>query len=490
MTVSYSTCNVLCTTCAFTLYPSSPSDLYGAVTDPLIITRTIVTGTNAPLIHRLLYLLTYFIRCSEIEPNSAVEFKRASVFEESDKYHDSRAGSTITVTDDVISQTSNSVKASQTSVDLPLIKPHPFSFGLNSVSNSLRSLNDTDSVTDPPTTPGGSVGSSQCCFDNINTSTSSQYDVKRDDRSYPLKGRHKGGVSVDHAQSNAPELVTFTRHSPSHPNNSHNFSSYGKPKCTCSVDSNDSCVSEAATDSGQFSDAELHVYQQRTNRECLTHSNHPTATAFTHDSLTSPPTNYPYYGGSLPCNVTGFFGNTVSRVTSSHDKLHCLLQASPSVPPSAPPHVIPGINITSSFDSENIIHCNSSGHFRSTPHTHTARHNASSTLVTGSSSSPLGHCSSTPNMRDSSKDTILTTGTPLAHNKSWTGLPLLEGACTELSDSVCQLDSDNCHEDSREGEDEPMSLKVGRSTKYRLHLVYTVYMYMYNVVFYYLLSVR
>ena len=427
------------------LHPSSSSDLYGAVTDPLIITRTIVTGTNAPLIHRLLYVLTYFIRCSEIEPNSAVEFKRGSIFEESDKQHESRAGSTITVTDDIISQTSNSIKVSQSSVDLPLIKPHPFSFGLNSVSNSLRSLNDTDSVTDPPTTPGSVSSSSRCCFDNVNTSISSQY--KRDDHSCPPRARHKGVVSADHTQSNAPER---THHSPCHafsPIDSHNFSSYGKPKCTCSVDSNDSCVSEPVTDSGQFSDADV---CQRTNRESLIHSNHPPTTAYTHDSLTNPPTNYPYYGGSLP---TSSLGNTVSSV-ASHDKLHCLSQANPSFHQ----HVIPGINITSSFDSNNVVRCNSSNNFRSTTHTSTARHNPSSALVI---SSPLNHCSSTPNMRNSSTDTLLTTsGTPLVHNKSWTGLPLLEGACTELSDSVCQIDSDNCHEESQE-EDEPMQLKVG-----------------------------
>jgi hypothetical protein len=43
-------------------------DLFGAVTQPLKVTRTIVTGQSYTLVCRLLYLLTYFIRCSEIQP--------------------------------------------------------------------------------------------------------------------------------------------------------------------------------------------------------------------------------------------------------------------------------------------------------------------------------------------------------------------------------------------------------------------------------------
>ena len=54
------------------LSPSLPlltsRDLYGAVTTPLRIARTIVTGQSASVVCRLLYLLTYFIRCSEVQP--------------------------------------------------------------------------------------------------------------------------------------------------------------------------------------------------------------------------------------------------------------------------------------------------------------------------------------------------------------------------------------------------------------------------------------
>ena len=38
------------------------SDMFGAVTQPLKVTRTIVTGQSYTLVCRLLYLLTYFIR--------------------------------------------------------------------------------------------------------------------------------------------------------------------------------------------------------------------------------------------------------------------------------------------------------------------------------------------------------------------------------------------------------------------------------------------
>ena len=42
-------------------------DLCGAVSDPLTVCRTIVVGKSSSLVRCLLYLLTYFIQCSEIE---------------------------------------------------------------------------------------------------------------------------------------------------------------------------------------------------------------------------------------------------------------------------------------------------------------------------------------------------------------------------------------------------------------------------------------
>ena len=44
------------------------SDLLGAVGYPLKISRTVVSGQSLSAVSRLLHLLTYFIRCSEVEP--------------------------------------------------------------------------------------------------------------------------------------------------------------------------------------------------------------------------------------------------------------------------------------------------------------------------------------------------------------------------------------------------------------------------------------
>ena len=45
------------------------SDLYGAIGFPLKISRTVVVGKKADLVNRLLYILTYFIRCSDVNEN-------------------------------------------------------------------------------------------------------------------------------------------------------------------------------------------------------------------------------------------------------------------------------------------------------------------------------------------------------------------------------------------------------------------------------------
>ena len=44
------------------------SDLFGAVSNPLKFSRTVVTGLSGSQVSQLLYLLTYFIRCPEVEP--------------------------------------------------------------------------------------------------------------------------------------------------------------------------------------------------------------------------------------------------------------------------------------------------------------------------------------------------------------------------------------------------------------------------------------
>ncbi|CAG5117099.1 unnamed protein product, partial [Candidula unifasciata] len=45
-------------------------DLYGAIGLPLKISRTVVVGKKADVVKRFLYILSYFIRCSEVQENS------------------------------------------------------------------------------------------------------------------------------------------------------------------------------------------------------------------------------------------------------------------------------------------------------------------------------------------------------------------------------------------------------------------------------------
>ncbi|XP_074003386.1 folliculin-interacting protein 2 [Numenius arquata] len=44
-------------------------DLYGAIGSPVRLTRTVIIGKRKELVQRLLYVLTYFIRCSELQEN-------------------------------------------------------------------------------------------------------------------------------------------------------------------------------------------------------------------------------------------------------------------------------------------------------------------------------------------------------------------------------------------------------------------------------------
>ena len=43
-----------------------PGDLYGAIGSPVRLSRTVVVGRRQEMVQRLLYVLTYFIRCSEL----------------------------------------------------------------------------------------------------------------------------------------------------------------------------------------------------------------------------------------------------------------------------------------------------------------------------------------------------------------------------------------------------------------------------------------
>ncbi|XP_073432777.1 folliculin-interacting protein 2 isoform X4 [Dendrobates tinctorius] len=47
-------------------------DLYGAIGSPVRMTRTVVAGKRKELVQRILYILTYFIRCSELQENHLV----------------------------------------------------------------------------------------------------------------------------------------------------------------------------------------------------------------------------------------------------------------------------------------------------------------------------------------------------------------------------------------------------------------------------------
>ncbi|XP_021013497.2 folliculin-interacting protein 2 isoform X4 [Mus caroli] len=44
-------------------------DLYGAIGSPVRLTRTVVIGKQRDLVQRILYVLTYFLRCSELQEN-------------------------------------------------------------------------------------------------------------------------------------------------------------------------------------------------------------------------------------------------------------------------------------------------------------------------------------------------------------------------------------------------------------------------------------
>ncbi|XP_067407916.1 folliculin-interacting protein 2 isoform X3 [Emydura macquarii macquarii] len=44
-------------------------DLYGAIGSPVRLTRTVIVGKHKELVQRILYVLTYFLRCSELQEN-------------------------------------------------------------------------------------------------------------------------------------------------------------------------------------------------------------------------------------------------------------------------------------------------------------------------------------------------------------------------------------------------------------------------------------
>ncbi|NWV23686.1 FNIP2 protein, partial [Origma solitaria] len=52
-------------------------DLYGAIGSPVRLTRTVIVGKRKELVQRLLYVLTYFIRCSELQENQMTWSEKA-----------------------------------------------------------------------------------------------------------------------------------------------------------------------------------------------------------------------------------------------------------------------------------------------------------------------------------------------------------------------------------------------------------------------------
>lgn len=57
----------------FNFFCFIPGDLYGAIGSPVRLSRTVLIGRQKELVQRLLFVLTYFIRCSELLETYALE---------------------------------------------------------------------------------------------------------------------------------------------------------------------------------------------------------------------------------------------------------------------------------------------------------------------------------------------------------------------------------------------------------------------------------
>lgn len=122
-------------------------DLFGAVSDPLVLSRTIITGKSAPIVYRLLYILSYFIRCSEVEEGL---FKQVAEMQEyldtSDVFtQESRASSTATLGSDGgrHSSLSGLLHSNSLGTETPVIRPHPFSFSRSGSRSHHSSRSDS-----------------------------------------------------------------------------------------------------------------------------------------------------------------------------------------------------------------------------------------------------------------------------------------------------------------------------------------------------------
>ena len=90
------------------------SDLYGAIGSPLHISRTLVTGRRTELISRILYVLSYFIRCCELQEAVTRGGKEATERAYTGIFVDERADRhTLTLTESM----NESILSNGTSVD-------------------------------------------------------------------------------------------------------------------------------------------------------------------------------------------------------------------------------------------------------------------------------------------------------------------------------------------------------------------------------------
>ncbi|CEP09566.1 hypothetical protein [Parasitella parasitica] len=139
------------------------SDLYGFVGTPSRITRTVVAGLKPSVVRRILYILSYFIRCNEVYENSECRSKSkadvlsSSVSSESifsreldDVNSEHRFEDKIArhLTGDVesiaIPQNASSTAASGTSISRDLYAASSSIDSTNSLKSSSRWLSDTD----------------------------------------------------------------------------------------------------------------------------------------------------------------------------------------------------------------------------------------------------------------------------------------------------------------------------------------------------------
>jgi len=108
-----------------TPFPPLCRDLYGAITHPMTVTRTVVTGRSSHLVECLLFLLTYFIRCFDIE--DICDGEVASFSDVGSRCSSTLSGH-LTPRGDHLNDGMFAVKSSQAVTTPSRKKPNPFSF--------------------------------------------------------------------------------------------------------------------------------------------------------------------------------------------------------------------------------------------------------------------------------------------------------------------------------------------------------------------------